>query len=352
MECELLLLQPRLLPAWLARFEPSKENAAFRANREARTSHPRLAVCAKCCAWLITDLQCSSLRGRRLKRKGKGVLGAGETPEAREEGGRETPARRPLACVASVSVRFGSKERGTRVKHRAKNGLSKRAGRGFHFLALVSFLARPNPRIPFLGLSLLRNQTETLATQARKPLFFSFLTSTRRMLKSWLVRLLAGVFLPPFLLARFSRFPRAQNPVSLPFQTPATQAGGAAELRIAYGIDIVHYRTEGLKCLRLRLLKTPYLHSGNTVHISHNTPCQEIWWAPDLVCPTNCFSFGYYSRPKSSLYTDVVLFFFSIFSKTSTRSRACENEKELSPRLPPALAVSKYFITSARLYYE
>ena len=35
----------------------------------------------------------------------------------------------------------------------------------FHFLALVSFLARPKPRIPFL---LLRNQTETLATQARR----------------------------------------------------------------------------------------------------------------------------------------------------------------------------------------
>ena len=33
-------------------------------------------------------------------------------------------------------------------------------------LALVSFLARPKPRIPFLGLSLLRNQTKTLATQA------------------------------------------------------------------------------------------------------------------------------------------------------------------------------------------
>ena len=36
----------------------------------------------------------------------------------------------------------------------------------FLFLALVSFLARPKPRIPFLSLSLLRNQTETLATQA------------------------------------------------------------------------------------------------------------------------------------------------------------------------------------------
>ena len=34
-------------------------------------------------------------------------------------------------------------------------------------MAVVSFLARPKPRIPFLGLSLLRNQTETLATQAK-----------------------------------------------------------------------------------------------------------------------------------------------------------------------------------------
>ena len=59
-----------------------------------------------------------------------------------------------LAYVASVSVRFRSKERGTRVKDRAKNGASKRAGRG---VALVSFLARSKPKIPFLGLFLLRN---------------------------------------------------------------------------------------------------------------------------------------------------------------------------------------------------
>ena len=51
-------------------------------------------------------------------------------------------------------MRFRSKERGTRVKDRAKNGASKRAG---SFLAIASFLARPNPKIPFLGLSLLRN---------------------------------------------------------------------------------------------------------------------------------------------------------------------------------------------------
>ena len=56
-----------------------------------------------------------------------------------------------IACVASVSVRFRSKERGTRVKDRAKNG---------------AFLAGSKPKVAFLGLALLRNQTETLATQA------------------------------------------------------------------------------------------------------------------------------------------------------------------------------------------
>ena len=35
-----------------------------------------------------------------------------------------------LACEASVSVWFRSKERGTRVKNRAKNGASKRVGEG------------------------------------------------------------------------------------------------------------------------------------------------------------------------------------------------------------------------------
>ena len=53
----------------------------------------------------------------------------------------------------------------SRVKDRAKNVPTPSPL--FHFLALVSFLARPKPRIPFLGLSLLRNSTETLATQAR-----------------------------------------------------------------------------------------------------------------------------------------------------------------------------------------
>ena len=44
----------------------------------------------------------------------------------------------------------------------------------FHFLALVSFLARSKPKIPFLGLSLLQSLAETLATQASFPVFAVF----------------------------------------------------------------------------------------------------------------------------------------------------------------------------------
>ena len=36
--------------------------------------------------------------------------------------------------------------------------------------SLVSFLARSKPKVPFRGISLLRNQKETLATQAKKRL--------------------------------------------------------------------------------------------------------------------------------------------------------------------------------------
>ena len=46
-----------------------------------------------------------SLRGRRLKGNGKGVLGPRETRGAREEGGKETPARRPLYFSFLTSTR-------------------------------------------------------------------------------------------------------------------------------------------------------------------------------------------------------------------------------------------------------
>ena len=47
----------------------------------------------------------SSLRGRRLKGKGKGVLGPRETRgRARREGGRETPARKPLFSPSRLLI--------------------------------------------------------------------------------------------------------------------------------------------------------------------------------------------------------------------------------------------------------
>ena len=88
-----------------------------------------------------------------------------------------------VACVASVSVLFRSKEQGARVKDRAKNGASKRGG-GWEERK-ETFLPLPLPPPPFIfwlsfrfssgqnresrsgGLSLLRNSTETLATQAK-----------------------------------------------------------------------------------------------------------------------------------------------------------------------------------------
>ena len=71
----------------------------------------RDAVCSKSCKskthyFNETDGQCyTSLRGRRLKGKRKGVLGSRETRGGREEGGRETPARRPLFFSFLTSTR-------------------------------------------------------------------------------------------------------------------------------------------------------------------------------------------------------------------------------------------------------
>ena len=82
-------------------------------------------------------------------------------------------------------------ERGTRVKHRAKNGASKKEGeRGkkkgrklpfFRFPSFIFWLSfhflrgqnRKSRFLSFLGLSLLRNCTETFATQANNVAFQS-----------------------------------------------------------------------------------------------------------------------------------------------------------------------------------
>ena len=56
-----------------------------------------------------------------------------------------------IACVASVSVRFRRKERGTRVKDREKSGASKRAGSlfGSHFISRAVKTESPLPQYFF-----------------------------------------------------------------------------------------------------------------------------------------------------------------------------------------------------------
>ena len=88
-----------------------------------------------------------------------------------------------LACVATVSVRLRSKERGTRVKDCAKNGARKRVERGWGrkegnlplpLPPLSFFDSRFISRAAKTGLSLLRNQTGTLATQAKTRVMMRF----------------------------------------------------------------------------------------------------------------------------------------------------------------------------------
>ena len=73
----------------------------------------------------------------------------------------------PLACVANLSVRFWSKERGTlRVKERAKNPLKMGRVKERGGSRSILRAAKAENPVPFLGLSLLRNHKETHATQA------------------------------------------------------------------------------------------------------------------------------------------------------------------------------------------
>ena len=63
-----------------------------------------------------------------------------------------------VACVASVSVWFRNKERGTRVKDSAKTGASKRAGRGWKWVTVQLYncfkAERPGARFSKVPLSL------------------------------------------------------------------------------------------------------------------------------------------------------------------------------------------------------
>ena len=87
-----------------------------------------------------------------------------------------------VACVASVSVRFRNKERGTKVKDRAKNGASKRAGRGWGGVGKKGRKI-PSPPLPlsfifWLSFHFSRGQNR----KSRSSSFFAFfLCSTSRI---------------------------------------------------------------------------------------------------------------------------------------------------------------------------
>ena len=77
-------------------------------------------------------------------------------------------SQRPRETGASKRARRGWKERKETFLPFLKPSFPSPPPppRLFYFLVLVSFIARAKPKIPFHGLFLLRNQTETLATQA------------------------------------------------------------------------------------------------------------------------------------------------------------------------------------------
>ena len=76
-----------------------------------------------------------------------------------------------IVCAASVFVQFWSKERGTRIKDRAKNGASKRAGKGWgrkegNFPLLLL------PPLSFFGSRSIFRAAKTENPSPRRSLFF------------------------------------------------------------------------------------------------------------------------------------------------------------------------------------
>ena len=104
-----------------------------------------------------------------------------------------------VACVASVSVRFRSKERGKSVKDRAENGLSKRAGRGWGRKE-GNFLPSPSPPPTFIFWLLshfLRGQNR----KSRSSVFLYSETKRKRFLRRLLLLRLINVVAWKIVLA-------------------------------------------------------------------------------------------------------------------------------------------------------
>ena len=98
------------------------------------------------------------------------------------ERNRNMQIQNALACVASVSVWFRSKERGTRVKDSAKNGSSERAERGWWRKEGNRFFPSPPLSLSFifmLSLHFLRCQNQ----KSPSLVFLCFETKRKRLVR-------------------------------------------------------------------------------------------------------------------------------------------------------------------------
>ena len=121
-----------------------------------------------------------------------------------------------IACIASVSVRFRSKERGRKsntTRKIAQVTLTIPLLPQFHFLALVPFLVPPKPKVSFLGLSLLRNQTETprLLCKLLQGQLRLLLGTEEKMAYSWPARQSPIAFPEVFTWTSFLLFSKMAN---------------------------------------------------------------------------------------------------------------------------------------------
>ena len=113
------------------------------------------------CAWRRCDSLCRK-RFRSCLAPGRLSLSLSMKMCAQRKAGRRQRTTLPIVpCGSSPVVRLYL----GKTEAPEEEAVSRSTARK---VALVPFFARPKPKIPFLGLTLLRNQTETLSTQEIK----------------------------------------------------------------------------------------------------------------------------------------------------------------------------------------
>ena len=128
-----------------------------------------------------------------------------------------TEAESAIACVASVSVRFRSKERGTRDKDGPKNGArGERVGKKFH-----SF---PSPS-PSFNLWLSFHFSRSQNRKSRSSVFLCFENYRKRMLRS---------LNPQRKISRIQKYPDTCGQCPRILLTDNIQSGGNCSVNYYY----------------------------------------------------------------------------------------------------------------------